>query len=438
MTLEVFLARLTEFGDYCRAQLASRDFGDWFLYFVPVVLFLEIPRYYFPVIGLFIARWLDYPRPDKEAERAILARAPMVSVVLAGRNEGEHIERTIQSLLDQDYPNYEILVVDDNSEDAMPEVARRYASRGLIRFIRNDSSRGRGGRPTATNIGLLLARGEFIVSLDADTSYGRSILTHLVRPFADPRVGVVAGNVLPNAQETSMLGRLQAIEYLTGIDLYKQWTHLFGSTLQASGAVGAFRRAAVADIGGWNPELAEDTDVSLRMIKAGWRVAFAPKAVARTDVPGSMRALARQRARWDRGGLRTFLLTHYRLMNPLRAGFAVAYELVFEMVFFIAGTLFFPIYVAYLLWQSPFLFGFVSIVSLFGYTLLSLSTLIGLRFLTDRAPPIRTLVLPALVLPIYKEWLRWVRVRAFAEELLLVRVEDGFLPTTAWANKARF
>jgi cellulose synthase/poly-beta-1,6-N-acetylglucosamine synthase-like glycosyltransferase len=120
---------------------------------------------------------------------------------------------------------------------------------------------------------------------------------------------------------------MQAIEYLVGIGLGKRWTDLRGVTLQASGALGAFRREAVQSVGQWDSELAEDTDISLKLQKAGWRVRFAPRAIAMTDAPETWRAIARQRYRWDRGTQRTYYHKHRGLMSPFRYRVGLVFEL---------------------------------------------------------------------------------------------------------------
>jgi len=437
--LDWLLAALSEFGDFCHNEIVRRSWFDWLLFGIPILFFMEIPRNYVPVFGVMLMRWLGLPRVDRAAREALLRRAPLVSVVLAGRNESPTIERCIRSLLEQDYPNYEIIVVDDASDDGMYSIARRYAGVGPVQVIRNRATRGRGGRPHATNLGVRYARGEFLISLDADTVFDGQMIRRMVAAFADRRVGVVAGNVASLNWDHNLLTRIQTIEYGMAIDLHKRFTSALGFTLQASGALGGFRLAAVRELGGWDPELAEDSDVSLRMIKAGWRVAFAPDAVALTNVPTTMRALAKQRDRWDRGGLRVFFLKHLRLMNPWATrNPRIALELALQGFFFVFSTWVFPFYLIWLWTQGWLLMGFVLMMSMVAYVLLSLATLIPISVMPDHSRPVRSLLFPALVLPFYKEWLRWVRARAFIEEFLLVRVDDPFLPSSAWANSPRF
>lgn len=446
MTPDTLAARLAFWLDDLGAELLARGPLEWLALFVPILLLVEVPRYHLPLAGLLLARWRGHPRHDRRARAGILRRAPLVSVVIAGRNEGETIEAAIRSALDQDYPNFEVLVIDDHSEDDMHRIASRWARRGLVRLIRNSSETGRAGRPVASNMGLRLANGEFLVSVDADTSFDRSMIRRMIEPFADPRVGFVAGNLVIRNREANWLTRMQTLEYGLSISAHKRWTDLFGSTLQASGALGAFRRSALAAIGGWDAELAEDTDLSQRTIKAGFRGAFAPEAVAMTNAPERLTVLMRQRDRWDRGGLRTYFRKHRRLLaaraTPHRrgrgGGFHYTKELWSELVFFVLTSVVYPTYLVWLFSQGWATWLVVMGAATLGYALLSLLSLAFLARIEARIERPWALVPAALTFPFYASVLRWVRVRAFFRELFQTKYEDSFLPDSAWANAPRF
>lgn len=436
--LDVGWALAAEFVDFVGVEVRRRTLGDWVLRFFPLVLFLELPRYYLSTVVLCVARLLRLPRIDHASRAALLGRRPLVSVVVAGRNESAVIQRTIACLLDQDYPNLEILVVDDASEDEMPELARPFARKGLIRFVRNDGSRGRGGKPTGANLGLRLSRGEFVVLLDADTTFDRSMIRKMIAHFAEPDVGAVAGNVLVLNRDENLLSRLQTIEYSIGIDIHKRFSDVIGCALQGSGAITAFRRAPLVALGGWDPELAEDTDISFRMVRAGWRIAFAAEAVALTEVPTRWGVIARQRARWDRGGLRIFLGIGRPLLNPKRSHLGFAFELWSLYLFYIFATVAYPFYLLWLLLQGGFVFAFVLLVSAVVYSILSLLTLVSIRMHSERVDHVGRLLGAALFMPYYKEFLRWVRFKAFVKEFFVIAPDDPFLPGNAWANGRRF
>lgn len=439
--MESLLAVLARFADVAAWELARRDAADWILCFAPLVLFLELPRDLIPGLVLALLRLREVRPDDRAGEVAGTAsaqRRPTISCIVAGRNERETIAQAVRSLFDQDLPPDEILVVDDASDDGMLDAVRPLRRLGPVRVVRNRGASGRAGRPSATNLGLRLSRGEIVVSLDADTTFDRGMLRHLVAPFADPRVGVVAGNIRVRNAEPSLLARLQRLEYAQGIELHKRFTDLYDGTLFASGAIGAYRRAALRERGGWSQDVAEDADVSLNLRKAGWRVVFAPGAVARTDVPETLGALLRQRARWDAAGWNVFFRKHRRALHPAVCGGGVAFELGCELVFSLLASLVYPFYLlALLVLGGPFLALFVLGLSTLGYSALSFAQTALARRLVPELGSWRELLAPTLAGPFYREILRWGRVRTLYAELLGLRGPDPFLPPSAWRNLSR-
>lgn len=424
--------------EHIQAEFDGRSWASWILCFAPILVFLEIPRYYLPLLGLVIARKLGNPRVDERAQRDFLARRPSVSVVIAGLNEEETIEVAIQSLLAQDWPDLEIVVVDDHSTDRMYHKAARYARRGLVRLVRNNSQRGRLGKPAGVNLGLRLCNHDFVLVVDADTTFDRRLIETVLAPFADPAVGVVAGNVHVRNSDRNLLTRIQTLEYAISIDLHKRWTDLWGCTLQGSGAITAFRRKPLMELGGWMQELAEDTDISLRMVKAGWKLVFAPLAVAITDVPEKLSVLTRQRARWDRGGLRNYFKKHWRLMLPRTAGWAFASEMWAEFFYSVIATLAYPLYFLWLCWTAPWVLGLVLLASTVVNVSLSLLSLLAVASVCERIHDPARLLGAALATPFYKGYLRWVRFRATVYDLLRYRYDDSYLPQSAWAHAPRW
>ncbi len=437
--IDALLAAFANARDGIAIAWATHGGLWWLALFAPAVVFLELPRYYLPLLWAVVVRGLGRDRNRNSADRErLLRRRPLVSVVVAGRNEEEIIGASVKSLLAQDYPNLEILVIDDHSDDRTSAEVRPYTKDPRVRLVRNNAERGRSGRPSASNLGLRLARGEFLVSLDADTTFDAHLVSSLLAPFADPEVGVVAGNVVIRNWRDNTLTRLQALEYAVAIDVNKRWSDARGAVLQASGAVGAFRRAALRDIGGWEQQLGEDTDVSLRMVKAGWRLVFAPNAIARTDCPRSLRVVMKQRFRWDRGGLRAFFKKHWRLLDPRVAGFWFAFELGAEFLFAVVATLVYPVWLGWLLCHDAGLAVFVLGVSFAAYSLLSLLSVAAVALCCPRVEQPWALAGASLLNPFYKEVLRWVRCYATVCELLRVRYEDTFLPSSAWVHARRY
>jgi peptidoglycan-N-acetylglucosamine deacetylase len=230
------------------------------------------------------------------------AYRPAVSVVIAAFNEQKVISRTIRAVLANRYEPLEIIVVDDGSSDGTAdEVARDFADHHNVRLIRQEN----GGKATALNRGIAQANGEIIIALDADTIFGRHTIAYLVRHFANDKVGAVAGNVKVG-NRINPLTYWQSIEYVTSQNLDRRAFNVINSVSVVPGAVGAWRRAAIVQAGGYNTDtMAEDMDLTWRIRRNGWRIETDSDAVGYTEAPDSFRALFRQRFRWAFGTLQS-------------------------------------------------------------------------------------------------------------------------------------
>lgn len=224
---------------------------------------------------------------------------PPLSVVIAAYNEEKVIAQTLGALLAGDYPGaLELLVVDDGSSDATATVVERLAlENDRIRLLRQPNQ----GKARALRRGLAAARHEFIVMLDADTQFQPDTLLQLLQPLADPAVGAVSGHARVGNRR-SFIARCQCLEYICGFNLDRRAYHQLNCITVVPGAVSAFRRSAIAAAGGISTDtLAEDTDLTLSLHRAGYRVAYVPAAVAWTEAPETFATLARQRFRWAYG-----------------------------------------------------------------------------------------------------------------------------------------
>ncbi|GAA1599599.1 bifunctional polysaccharide deacetylase/glycosyltransferase family 2 protein [Actinoplanes couchii] len=219
-----------------------------------------------------------------------------VSVIVPAYNEKEGIEAAVRSLAGGDHPWIEVVVVDDGSTDGTADIVDRLRLPN-VRMVRVPN----GGKPNALNTGVALARHDLIVMVDGDTVFEPDSLRLLVQPFADPSVGAVAGNVKVGNRETTV-ALWQHIEYVIGFNLDRRLYEVMNCMPTVPGAIGAFRREALAQVGGISDEtLAEDTDVTMAMCRAGWRVVYEEKARAWTEAPTTMEQLYRQRYRWSYG-----------------------------------------------------------------------------------------------------------------------------------------
>ena len=221
---------------------------------------------------------------------------PPVVVVVPAYNESVGIERAIRSLTDSDYPDFEVVVVDDGSTDNTAEIVERLALE-RVRLLRKEN----GGKASALNAGIDATSAPVVVMVDGDTVFEPEALRRLVQPLRDQSVGAVSGNTKVG-NRGGLLGRWQHIEYVTGFNLDRRMYEVLQCTPTVPGAIGAFRRDALTEVGGVPGDtLAEDTDLTLAIGLTGRRVLYAPDARAWTEAPSSLGDLWRQRYRWSYG-----------------------------------------------------------------------------------------------------------------------------------------
>jgi cellulose synthase/poly-beta-1,6-N-acetylglucosamine synthase-like glycosyltransferase/peptidoglycan/xylan/chitin deacetylase (PgdA/CDA1 family) len=219
-----------------------------------------------------------------------------VSVIVPAYNEKAGIEAAVRSLATGDYPVIEVVVVDDGSSDGTAALVERMALAN-VKVIRVPNA----GKANALNTGIALARHDLIVTVDGDTVFEHDSIRMLVQPFASPAVGAVAGNVKVGNRR-SLVASWQHIEYVIGFNLDRRLYEVLRCMPTVPGAIGAFRRSALAEVGGISDEtLAEDTDVTMALCRAGWRVVYEERAKAWTEAPATLEQLYRQRYRWSYG-----------------------------------------------------------------------------------------------------------------------------------------
>jgi len=224
----------------------------------------------------------------------------LVSVLIPCFNEEKVIVSSVRRILATHWDRLEVLVLDDGSSDATSAVVKEaFADEPRVRLMTFEN----GGKARALNRGLELATGDVVVALDADTLFPPDTIPKLARWFADPRVGAVAGNALVG-NRNNLITRWQALEYVTAQNLERRALAALGAVTVVPGAVGAWRRTALEELGGYPADtLAEDQDLTLAAQRAGWRVEFDPDARAYTEAPETVGGLLKQRFRWSFGTL---------------------------------------------------------------------------------------------------------------------------------------
>jgi cellulose synthase/poly-beta-1,6-N-acetylglucosamine synthase-like glycosyltransferase len=241
-------------------------------------------------------------RIQRHQDRALpVSFTPGVSVIIPAYNEETVVVQTISSLLQQRYDGpLEIMLVDDGSSDDTALICEEaYGHHPQVTVYR----KGNGGKASALNFGIQRARHEIVIGLDADTLFDDDTVAELVQPLADPSVGAVAGNAKVG-NRINLVTRWQALEYVTSQNLDRRAFSLLDCITVVPGAVGAWRRSRVIEVGGFKDDtLAEDQDLTLALRRAGYSVAYADGAVAYTEAPDTLRGLAKQRFRWSFGTL---------------------------------------------------------------------------------------------------------------------------------------
>jgi len=289
------------------------------------------------------------------------AYRPSVSVLIAAYNERPVIAQTVRAVLANDYPGLEIIVIDDGSVDGTgDEVAARFAGESRVCLIRQANA----GKAAALNRGMEAARGEIVVCFDADTQIAPQGIGLIVRHFADPALGAVAGNVKVG-NRVNVLTRWQSIEYITSQNLDRRAYAYLNAMTVVPGAVGAWRKSAVLAVGGYlRDTMAEDMDLTYRLRRAGWRITADTETLGFTEAPATFRAFFRQRFRWAYGTLQVLWKNRGVLFRYGWFGWlAVPAVWVFQVLFQAIG----PVVDLKLLWSGiDFLYSWATLGTLAG------------------------------------------------------------------------
>jgi cellulose synthase/poly-beta-1,6-N-acetylglucosamine synthase-like glycosyltransferase/peptidoglycan/xylan/chitin deacetylase (PgdA/CDA1 family)/spore germination protein YaaH len=285
--------------------------GGWLLQWIFLLgIALGLGRLF--VIGALAgAQWLRARSRSRRRQGG--SALPMVSVIVPAYNEERVITRAIESLLKSDYPNYEIIVVDDGSQDQTADVVRELCTRDERLRLFVEPNR---GKAAALNVGLSFARGGVIVALDADTIFPPHTIGALAARFEDPETGAVAGNAKVG-NRINIITRWQSLEYITSQNMDRRAFASLNCITVVPGAVGAWRRELIDQAGGFSSDtLAEDQDLTLCIRKLGYKIGYEEEAIAWTEAPDTLSVLARQRYRWAFGTLQCMWKHRHALFNP--------------------------------------------------------------------------------------------------------------------------
>ena len=270
-----------------------------------------------------------------------------VTVIIPAYNEESVIASTVRGILKSTYRDMDVIVVDDGSKDKTFEVlTTNFSGDPRVELI----SVPNGGKASALNSALTKAKGKIVVALDADTQFDPDTISRLVRWFDEEDVGAVAGNAKVG-NRINMITRWQALEYIVAQNLERRALAALGTLTVIPGAVGAWRRSVLLELGGFGSDtLAEDQDLTIALQRAGHRVVFDSSAVAWTEAPATVRGLAKQRFRWAYGTLQCLWKYRGMTFNPRYDALGML-ALPQVWMFQIILTAFAPLADLLLLWQ---------------------------------------------------------------------------------------
>lgn len=282
------------------------EFLTALFYFTGTVIFVAglITVAYYPLSLVFELRNRRY---SQTAEFL-----PAVSVLVPAFNEELVIKNCVSSILASDYPDMELLLIDDGSSDGTLHLMRQFDGHPAVTVIAQEN----GGKATALNRGLASANGEIILCVDADGLFAADTIRQMVEPFKDPAVGAVCGNDSPvnlNSLQTHLLSILARV----GTGFVRRALSVANCLPIVAGNSGAFRREALQKAGTFLPGfIGEDLELTWRVHKAGYQVRFQPRATVYAEVPATILGLWKQRVRWARGLLQTVNLHRDMFFNP--------------------------------------------------------------------------------------------------------------------------
>lgn len=349
-----------------------------------VILLLFAPIILKYVFHLLIVPWYPAVEAVRSRKRPINYR-PLVSVIIPAWNEEVGIKATIASVLKTRYSHLEIIVVNDGSTDRTHEVATEFIAEYqkkhqgggtpiLYKYVSN------AGKAHALNCALAMARGEIVITIDADSVMDPRAIKNMVKHFTDPRVASVAGNVVIG-NRTKPIGLIQQLEYVYGF-YFKRADSLLNAVYIVGGAAAAYRKDVIEKLGGFDENIiTEDIELSTRLQDNGHHVRYAADAIVYTEGPSDFAGLCRQRLRWKFGRLLTFykyrhlFFSFKRGHNFYLSFFILPIALFAELLLFFEGMLLMAFY-AYTFYTNDF--------APLVFVILLLTVVVCLQILTDR------------------------------------------------------
>lgn len=279
------------------------------------VFFYPLLMSYLWMLGAALFYWRHERKDGAYQQPRRLPLTPPVSVLIPCFNEGDNAEETLRHALALDYPEFEVIAINDGSTDntaaVLDRLARQQPRLRVVHLAQNQ------GKAMALQAGSLLAKYEVLICIDGDALLDKYAAHWLVRHFVvDPEVAAVTGNPRIRNRST-LLGRIQVGEFSSIVGMIKRAQRTFGRLFTVSGVITAFRKSAVHQVGYWSADmLTEDIDITWKLQRAGWDVRFEPKALVWILMPETLSGLWKQRLRWAMGGAQVLLKNLDVLWRP--------------------------------------------------------------------------------------------------------------------------
>ena len=296
---------------------AIAEFGylSGYIFFALFIVFMVLSAIRLVTLGILA---ILQKKKEKNLVPVIPASYPLVSIIVPAYNEEINVIGSLNNLLKCDYSNFEILFIDDGSKDkTWTKVNEVFSNHSIIKLFTKTN----GGKASALNYGIENTAADYLICIDADTKLAPNAVSRLMDSFFIKQqtnakiVGAVAGTVKVG-NEVNMLTKWQSIEYITSQNFDRKGFAYVNAITVVPGAIGAFRKQALIDAGGFTTDtLAEDCDITIRILRAGYTIANEPLAIAYTEAPETVKQFMKQRYRWSFGVMQTFYKNRDLMFN---------------------------------------------------------------------------------------------------------------------------
>ncbi|EHN68587.1 glycosyltransferase family 2 protein [Aliivibrio fischeri] len=411
-----------EYIFYSIVGMISEDTELIFILF-PIMILIEMPLFILVASG--VLRW-SVNLSELEA-----TSCPSISFIITCYGEGEAISETIDTLVEQIYPNkIEILVVVDGAkQNAETYQAALYGAKKhqhkQMRTVKVIAKWQRGGRVSTLNAGLSEAKNDLVINVDGDTSFDNNMAWEMAKQFSDPNVLASGGALRVRNWDANLLTRMQSLEYMMSMQTGKTGMSNWGVLNNISGAFGAFRIEVIKRVGGWDTHTAEDLDLTMRLKQykgrhPNSRLAFTPHSVGHTDAPDTLKILLMQRLRWDGDLLFLFLRKHKQGLSPSLLGWGnFVYTLVYGVIQNVVLPLLMALFSLYVCLSYPitFVLSMLLFIYLIYITFIVLTFSIYIGLVSERPKEDIKLSIWLPLYPIYAFFMRLITAFSMVNEI---------------------